>query len=107
LKFSEKLRILIEDNNLTQKRVATDLNIPVSTLGGYVQGTSEPDFETLKLLADYFSVTTDYMLDYHPGNCSNKEAEVLNILKSLAPKQQQLFIEQGKTIIKVYSNEKE
>ena len=60
--FSDKLRMLIEDSNLTQKRVAIELHIPVSTLGGYVQGTSEPDFETLKLIATFFGVTTDYLL---------------------------------------------
>lgn len=48
MKFSDKLRFLIEERNLTQKQVAQDLNIAPSTMGGYVQGMSQPDFDTLK-----------------------------------------------------------
>ena len=43
--FSEILRTLIDERDLTQKQLAQDLHIPVSTLGGYVQGTSEPDVQ--------------------------------------------------------------
>lgn len=48
MNFSEKLRLLIDEENITQKQFANDLNIAPSTIGGYVQGISEPDFETLK-----------------------------------------------------------
>lgn len=48
MKFSEKLRLLIDEFDITQKQFANDLNIAPSTIGGYVQGVSEPDFETLK-----------------------------------------------------------
>ena len=54
--FSEKLRALLDERELTQKRLAVDLQIPPSTLGGYVQGTSEPDFNTLKLISQYFFI---------------------------------------------------
>lgn len=47
--FHEILRLLIEERGSTQKQTAKDLHIPVSTMGGYVQGTSEPDFATLNL----------------------------------------------------------
>lgn len=99
--FSDKLRMLIEDSNLTQKRVAIELHIPVSTLGGYVQGTSEPDFETLKLIATFFGVTTDYLLNHTLERAVDKEAELLHIFRELSPKQQEIFLEQGKAIIKV------
>ena len=51
MNFSEKLRLLIDEENITQKQFANDLNIAPSTIGGYVQGISEPDFETLKSIA--------------------------------------------------------
>ena len=101
--FSDKLRALIEDSNLTQKKVAQELRIPVSTLGGYVQGTSEPDFCTLKLIAGYFSVTTDYLLDHKIEPSHDREAQLLDIFRSLSPKQQDLYLEQGSAIIKIYS----
>ena len=57
LKFNIKLRNLIEEKNLTQKQVAKELNIAPSTMGGYVQGKSEPDFDTLKKIAKYSYLT--------------------------------------------------
>ena len=62
MNFSDKLRSLLEERGITHKLLANDLRIPVSTLGGYFQGTSEPDFQTLKIIAGYFEVTTDYLL---------------------------------------------
>ena len=72
MKFSDKLRFLIEERNLTQKQVAQDLNIAPSTMGGYVQGMSQPDFDTLKILAEYFDVTSDYLLDIPSKKTNNK-----------------------------------
>lgn len=101
MNFSDKLRCLIEERNLTQKRVANDLNIAPSTIGGYVQGSSEPDFETLKILADYFDVSTDYLLNVKIGNVNNLlEDELLRVFRSMTTEQQSLFIEQGKVFVK-------
>ncbi|MDE6470253.1 MAG: helix-turn-helix domain-containing protein [Eubacterium sp.] len=101
MNFSDKLRCLIEERNLTQKRVANELNIAPSTMGGYVQGSSEPDFETLKRLAKYFNVSTDYLLNIQSGNCNNFiEDELLRVFRSMTIEQQHLFIEQGKVFIR-------
>lgn len=101
MNFSDKLRLLIEERNLTQKRVANDLNIAPSTMGGYVQGSSEPDFETLKRLAQYFDVTTDYLLNIHSDKSESfMEDELLRVFRSMTPEQQRLFIEQGKVFLK-------
>ena len=104
MKFSDKLRALIEERELTQKQVAKDLNIAPSTMGGYVQGISEPDFETLKRLAIYFDVTTDYLLNIHSdkSNCF-MEDELLRVFRSMTLEQQALFIEQGKVFVKANS----
>ena len=98
MRFCEILKSLIEERNLTQKRLAAELHIPVSTLGGYVQGTSEPDFETLIMLAKYFSVSTDFLLAL-PSSLSvdsQKEENLLRIFRMLTPEQQNIYIEQGK-----------
>ena len=78
--FSDILRLLIEERGLTQKQLAKDLHIAVSTLGGYVQGTSEPDFDTLRRLAEYFEVSADYLLDFRTGKgSSHGEDDLLRI----------------------------
>ena len=89
MNFSYKLRSLIEERNLTQKQVANDLNIAPSTMGGYVQGISEPDFATLKRLAIYFEVTTDYLLNMHTNKTNNfLEDELLRVFRSMTSEQQ-------------------
>lgn len=100
--FSDTLRNLIDERGLTQKQLAQDLEIPVSTLGGYVQGTSEPDFETLKLFANYFDVSADYLLNLKIGNTQSRlENELLRIFRSLSTEQQELYLEQGKAFIRI------
>lgn len=102
LTFADRLRMLIDELDLTQKQLASDLHIPTSTLGGYVQGVSEPDFETLKILAEYFNVSTDYLLNYHTDDIrSDKENDIMRIFRSLSPTQQDLYIEQGKAFLKI------
>lgn len=101
MKFGEILRALLEERNITQKQLATDLNIAPSTIGGYAQNSSEPDFRTLKLLAEYFGVTTDYLLDYQAGNTDNHdEDEILRIFRSLTAVQKTIFAEQGRVFIR-------
>lgn len=100
------LRTLIEENNLTQKQLAHILNMAPSTLGGYVQGTSEPDIETLKRIAAYFEVSMDYLLDYSKNKVSVPgEQELLRIFRMLPPKGREFFLEQGKLLLKFHQKE--
>lgn len=99
--FGEKLRALLEELNLTQKQVAMDLSIAPSTMSGYVQGSSEPDFETLKRIAAYFGVTTDYLLNLHTDiSNSYLEDELLRVFRAMTEEQQAIFVEQGKVFVK-------
>lgn len=105
MKFGEILRELIEDNDLTQKLVAKDLNIAPSTLGNYIRSIREPDFNTIKRIAEYFNVTIDYLMDYRSPNAENKnEDELLRIYRSLSDKNQNLLIEQGKLLVRFNKN---
>ena len=102
MKFNEKLKMLIDEQEITQKELASKLKIPVSTFGGYVQGTSEPDFQTLILLADYFNVTTDYLLNHScKSSKSSHEDDLIRIYRTFTPSQQKIFLEQGKAIMKI------
>lgn len=53
MNFGDRLRILIDERGITQKELASQLNIAPSTVSSYVQNTREPDFATLKSLAIY------------------------------------------------------
>lgn len=77
-------------------------------MGGYVQGSSEPDFETLKRLANYFDVSTDYLLNIYTEKSNNfLEDELLRVFRSMTEEQQRLFIEQGKVFVRANNITKE
>lgn len=108
MSFGDNLRTLIMERNMTQKELALHLNIAPSTLGSYVQNTREPDFSTLKLLAKYFDVTIDYLLDYTLDKTSTpNENEILRIFRSLTEEQQYICMEQCKVFIRMNHKEKE
>jgi len=107
MNFGDNLRSLIEERDMTQKELAVQLNIAPSTLGSYVQNTREPDFATLKLLAKYFGVSTDYLLDHHTGHTANhQEGEIIRIFRSLNAEQRGICIEHGKIFIRLNNRDK-
>lgn len=108
MKFGTVLRKLIEEHGITQKSLAAKLNLAPSTLGSYVQNTREPDFELLKKIASYFQVTTDYLLDYRSdAGKSAQEDELLQVFRLLTPKQQAIYLEQGKAFIRLGEQDKQ
>ncbi|HBR30137.1 MAG TPA: hypothetical protein DD789_11965 [Firmicutes bacterium] len=60
--FRFRLVQLREESNLTQKQFAEAVQIPNSTINRYETGIRVPDFDTLIIFADYFKVSTDYLL---------------------------------------------
>lgn len=106
MSFGDNLRNLIEENNMTQKELAIQLNLAPSTIGSYVQNSREPDFATLKSIAKIFDVSIDYLLDYSVGKtCEYKENEMLRVFRSLNPEQKEVCIEQSKVFLRL-NNEK-
>ncbi len=105
--FGDKLRGLIEERNMTQKELATQLNIAPSTMGSYVQNTREPDFTTLKMLAQYFEVSIDYLLDHRVNTIADyRENELLHIFRTLTPEQQDVCIEQCRVFLRLNHKKK-
>lgn len=60
--FAETLKQLRKDRNLTQIQLAEYFGYSHVAVVKWENGTREPDFATLIKLADYFEVTTDYLL---------------------------------------------
>ena len=108
MKFGHKLRALIEEQGITQKELASQLNIAPSTISCYVQNTREPDFATLKLFAKYFDVSLDYLLDYKTNKASTlQEDELLRIFRCLNDEQKEICIEQCKVFLKLNNKKKD
>lgn len=54
------------EKGLYQKELASYLNLSVGTISNYEQGIHHPDLDTICRLADFFDVTTDYLLNRTP-----------------------------------------
>lgn len=103
MKFNDTLRHLLEERNISRKELASALLIAPSTLGNYLQGTREPDFETMIRIALYFGISTDQLLGFqNPKELykSDDERELLHICRALSPDGRRLLIEQGKLLLK-------
>ncbi len=99
--FGDTLRELLDTRGLTQKQLASDLNIAASTLGNYIQNSREPDFHTLKQLATYFHVSVDYLLDFRSEHAKSRlEDELLTAFRCLTPSQQKDLTVQVKALVK-------
>lgn len=59
----DKLQNLRKNKGLTQKNVALDLGITERAYQGYEIKDSYPSLKMLIKLANYFNVSTDYLLD--------------------------------------------
>ena len=62
MEFGKLLAQLRKEKGLLQKEVATHLNMTVATVSNYEKGVHLPDLHTLILLADFYDVSTDYLL---------------------------------------------
>lgn len=60
--FGKRLRLLRKKMNMTQKDLADKFSLGESTIGMYERDEREPSFEFVRQLADFFNVTTDYLL---------------------------------------------
>ena len=60
--FNKRLKMLREARNLTQKELGEKFNISTSAIGMYEQGRRDPDTTLLAEIADFFGVSTDYLL---------------------------------------------
>lgn len=60
--LKDRLKQLRIEKGKTQKEMAKDLGTTDVSIGRYESGTREPKTDILNALADYFGVTTDYLL---------------------------------------------
>lgn len=74
--FQTRLRELRIRENLSQVELSKKLNISNVTLSQYENGVRKPDISTISEFADYFDVTTDYLL----GRSSNPKLSRKNEL---------------------------
>lgn len=66
LGIAETLNNLLKSHNLNVNQLAQELNIPMMTIRRLVLGkTTDPRISTLKLIADYFNITIDSLIEWN------------------------------------------
>lgn len=103
LNIGNQLRKLLDQDGITQKQLAKDLNISTTTLNGYIQNRRQPDATTVIRLASYFDTTTDYIYGLtmlrepavSPYNAD--ERHLVNVYRAIPEDKKPLYIETGKT----------
>lgn len=91
--FCIKLKELRKQNKITQNDLALILNVKGATVNRYEKGVNEPAFDTLVSIANYFNVTTDYLLGVESTvkevspEFSAEQLQVVNLVKKLNNKE--------------------
>lgn len=62
--IGDKIKLLRETKGLTQQQIAQDpaFGIKQGTLSAYERNAREPNIETIRRIAEYFGVTSDYLI---------------------------------------------
>ena len=85
MEFSEKLRELRVQKNISQAKLAADIHISRSAVAKWENGLGLPSDESLKLLAEYFGVAVDELI-------TNKTNEEVLVSKNKTIDQQKKII---------------
>lgn len=77
--FPQRLRELIKEKGETQQGLADYIGRTRQLISYYSDGSSSPDWKTLARIAEYFGVTSDYLI----GLSDAKQAESADIVEQL------------------------
>ncbi|MCC5912217.1 MAG: helix-turn-helix transcriptional regulator [Clostridiaceae bacterium] len=73
MNLAKRLKDVRTSRKLTKKAVAEKLKIAQSTYGKYELGEREPNFEKLVNIANYFNVSTDFLLGLSDTKALNSD----------------------------------
>ena len=113
----EILSELRKDCHLSQKQMAEMLHVSAGTISNYETGRYAPNYDTLIKLADFFDVSTDYLLGRTsqrlPISKLNKEyyrgksvGELMETILSIHEQDRELVVK-ALELIQVYDSDKE
>ena len=90
--FCKRLIDLRESKDMKQKELGDILNLQSSAISKYEKGITQPNIASLIKIAEYFSVSVDYLLGlssvknpYSADKFTPKEAEIITKYRKLSP----------------------
>ena len=60
--FADRLKLLRNEKKLTQAQFAKLIKVAPSTVGMYELGSREPNINNIKAIANFFDVSSDYLI---------------------------------------------
>ena len=88
--LGEKIAEQRKKLGLSQEELAEELNISRSTLAGYEAENKKPSYKVLARMAEYFGVTTDYLLELNGGGNTVLGERIAELRKACDMSQKEL-----------------
>ena len=94
----DRLLALRKDRRITQRKLAVDLGIDQASISSYESGKYYPTVEVLIKIANYFGVSTDYLLGLSDTKTAAETAQdgqsayVTSLLSSLSAQHRERVI---------------
>ncbi|AXU54397.1 TPA: helix-turn-helix transcriptional regulator [Clostridioides difficile] len=78
--FGDRIKQLRENMNLSREELSNKINISYSALSKYETNNRFPDKVTLNKIADFFDVSTDYLLGRNKNISNEEDKEVKELV---------------------------
>lgn len=97
-KFTERLKELRHERDVTQAKLGQYLEVGYTAIANYESGRNEPSIDTLVKIAKYFDVTADYLIGLEEKqerdfSITKREAELLEAYSKLQEDQKGILLD--------------
>lgn len=79
----KNLKVLRKNKKITQGQIAKILKVSTTTYSNWETGVFEPSIKTLKILANYFNTTIDFLVGRETTNYTKIEKEIIGLAKDV------------------------
>ena len=62
MNFTERLKILRADHDLTQDKVAREMDMPLRSYTRLETDGAKPNYDTLMKIADFYDISVDWLM---------------------------------------------
>lgn len=95
---ANKIRTVIGDRDITQKALSQRLNIPYSTLNGYLKRYNRVPLDVIHDIAVELDITTDYLFELsktpeRPCALNRTEQRLVENFRTLSKSQKELILQ--------------
>ena len=97
-KFLETVLSLLSKKGVSKNKMLTDLELGKNSFVNWENRGTIPGGNTLNKIAEYFEVSTDYLLGNTQTSAENdkemstEDIEIMKMIKSLSPEKKEMFL---------------